>query len=387
MNLVLIENIDRPAKALHEDGSIESLSNEMLQKQDSCVTLLVGGECNVVNTPMPIKQVRQIIKALPFALEEQLANDVENNHLHLIGRDNGKAYALTLQHSIMKGIVEKHSPSKLYFLPLLLPVVDGTASALIIDGCACVRINELTAFSVPMDLLPLTIEKYLADDDALKGVQLCYADEPAELLELQLENMGLVVSQTPFTELQKHIRTQTLINSNNLLTGEYQVKVSTENKAHFKFKPVVSVAACLLIVILGINMVSASQQNNLAGMVKNASKEFYLKLFPGERIRGIKRQFSEKLDSSSSSSSGEAYFTGILAKTAGEIRKSKTAQIHSVRFTAKKGVLEISVLTDNVAQLDGIKKKLEQKSLTVEIASANNDGKKIKGLLKVSQNG
>ena len=199
--------------------------------------------------------------------------------------------------------------------------------------------------------------------------------------------MGLEITQVPYSDLQKHIRTQALLNPNNLLTGDYQVKISDDNKSQSKFNSALSLAACLLIVILGINLVSASQQNNLAGLVKNASKEFYLKLFPGERIRGIKRQFSEKLEATSSSGSSDAYFTGILAQAASEIKKSKNAQIHSVRFTSKKGVLEVSVLTDNVAQLDGIKKNLEKNSLTVEIASANNDGNKIKGLLKVSQNG
>ena len=387
MNLVLIENIDLPVKALHEDGSIESLNEEAMSELLNPIALFIGGGINVINTPMPIKQARQIVKALPFALEEQLANDVESNHLQYIGRNNGKAYALTLRHDIMTRIVEQCAPSKLYFLPLLLPVVSETISVLVIEGYACVRLSDLSAFSIPVDLLPLTIEKYLVDDASLQNIQISYAEEEVGLLELQLENMGLEITQVSYSDLQKHIRTQALLNPNNLLTGDYQVKISDDNKSQSKFNSALSLAACLLIVILGINLVSASQQNNLAGLVKNASKEFYLKLFPGERIRGIKRQFSEKLEATSSSGSSDAYFTGILAQAASEIKKSKNAQIHSVRFTSKKGVLEVSVLTDNVAQLDGIKKNLEKNSLTVEIASANNDGNKIKGLLKVSQNG
>ena len=146
MNLVLIENIDLPVKALHEDGSIESLSEEAVNELQNPVTLFIGGSINVINTPMPIKQARQIIKALPFALEEQLANDVENNHLHFIGRKDGKAYALTLSHDIMKSTVDRYAPSKLYFMPLLLPVIADTISVLVIEGYACVRINDLNAF-------------------------------------------------------------------------------------------------------------------------------------------------------------------------------------------------------------------------------------------------
>ncbi|MGR6873901.1 hypothetical protein ACU6U9_16675 [Pseudomonas sp. HK3] len=45
------------------------------------------------------------------------------------------------------------------------------------------------------------------------------------------------------------------------------------------------------------------------------------------------------------------------------------------------------MIVDNIAQLDNIKQKLSGNGLIVDIASATNTGKRVKGVLKVSKNG
>ncbi len=386
MNLLLLDTITSPAQSLLENGDIEALDANILQNIKPTI-LLLGPLCNVVNTPMPIKQARQIIKALPFALEEQLANEVENNHLLYIGRSNGNAHALTIQHSAIAQIIEAHQPDKLYFLPMLLPWEEGEISALIINGYACIRFDEHSAFSVPSELLPLTLEKCLNPEEEKSSINICYAQQKNELLDLQLENLGLEVKPQDYAKYLTHIKTQSLNHSSNLLSGDYKIKIVAENKPQSKFKPLITLAASLVILMMSINFISASQQNTLASKIQSASKDFYVTLFPDERVRGLKRQFAEKLETGSNTSNGSVQFTQILAKSAREIKNSPDSEIQSIRFTSKKGVLEISVLTKNVAQLDAIKQKLEQQNLNVEIASANNDGKKTKGLLKVSYNG
>jgi len=58
-----------------------------------------------------------------------------------------------------------------------------------------------------------------------------------------------------------------------------------------------------------------------------------------------------------------------------------------VRFTRQKNELEINLIVDNIAQLDSVKQKMTDSGLLVDIASATNTGKRIKGVLKVSKNG
>ncbi len=388
MNLFLLNNTQDPVLQLQENGECVLTGTEEAHNTVDGVALLIGTDCQVLNAPMPIKQARQIVKALPFAMEEQLANDLDQNHLVYLGRTDGKAYAATIGHHAMQQISTQHELKKLFFLPLLLPINENSGCIFITNGQACVRIDEFSAFSAPVELLSLTLERSLGDSHTDRAFNICFAQEPDDLLQVQLESLGLQIHKQDFPSLFSHILNEIKSSKNNLLSGPYQVKVKKQNSSLSKFKPLMSLAACLFVILIAGNWFVSSQQNNLADMVKNASKQYYQTLFPGERARaGLRRQFRDKLETASPISQSSNGFTDILAKTTSHIRKNKDAQLQSVRFTSKKGVLEVSLLTNNIAQLDSIKQALEKNNLHVEIASANNDGKKIKGLLKVSNNG
>ncbi len=388
MNLLLLNNTHEPALKFENDGQLLELTAPEEGGSIKDVILLTGTQCQVLNAPMPIKQPRQIIKALPFALEDQLANDLDQNHLVFLGRENGQAYAAVINHDAIEAISPNFPAQKMFYLPLLLPHNPGVTSILIMNGQACVRLGEFSAFSVPAALLALTLEKYLINNDANKAVTICFADEPDELLQVQLENLELEVNLQSFTDIYMHLEAQARQSKTNLLSGPYQVKIKNEHAASQKFKALFALAASVFVIVVATNWISATQQNNLASLVQTASKQYYQTLFPDETVRrGLKRIFNDKLETASPDSQLSGGFTQILAKASSLIRKNKDAQLQSVRFTSNKGVLEISLLTNNIAQLDSIKQQLEKSGMQVEIASANNDGKRIKGLLKVSNNG
>ncbi len=388
MNLLLLNRIQEHTQLFQcEDGALNLIEPDAPSDKND-VLLLAGTQCQVLHTPMPIKQARQIIKALPFALEDKLANELDQNHLVYLGREDGEAYAATITHESMATISQSHPCKKMFFLPLLLPVINNGISVLIINGQACVRLGELFAYCVPTELLALTLEKQLTDKDNTPTLALCFSQATDDLLIVQLESLGLEINMQRYSDMHKHILAETLISNNNLLTDSYQVKEQKAHGASNKFKALAALAACLFVTIVTSNFIGASQKDNLASLIEGASKQYYQQLFPGEKVRrGLKRLFSDKLESASPDAHGATGFTQILAKASAEIRKNKDAQLQSVRFTDKKGVLEISLLTNNIAQLDSIKQMLEKNHLKVEIASANNDGKRIKGLLKVSNNG
>jgi len=389
MNLLLLNNNQDPALKLQNNGQLIELVEPEQAGTVNDAILLTGTQCQVLNAPMPIKQPRQIIKALPFALEDQLANELDQNHLVFLGRTDGQAYAATIDHEIMENISQSYPAQKMFFAPLLLPNTPGVISILILNGQACVRLEEFSAFSVPVSLLALTLERHLTAENTNKSVAICFTEEPDELLQVQLESLGLDIRLSNFSDIYQHMLMQARQSKANLLSGAYQVKIKKENAANQKFTALFALAASLFVIVVATNWISASQQSNLASLVKTASKQYYQTLFPDENARStmIKRMFNDKLETASPDSHGTAGFTQILASASSQIRKNKDAQLQSVRFAANKGVLEISLLTNNIAQLDSIKQQLEKNGLTVEIASANNDGKRIKGLLKVSNNG
>ncbi|MFY0699178.1 MAG: hypothetical protein JXR04_00040 [Bermanella sp.] len=347
--------------------------------------ILNGPICQVLSAQMPVKQSRQIIKALPFALEEQLANEIDHNHIQFLGREGTQAHALVCDTHIMETLIQEFNPDKLLYLPLLLPQIEQGICVCILDGMASIRYSTYGAMNITAELLTLALEKLKIKEDMI--VEFYDLDDQHNLLPLEIENLGYEVQQPERKELINHIEKASIGYQWNLLTGAYAKKKAPVKTKQSKLKSPLSIAAALIISVFFIQLIQMKQYQQMTELVKDASKSFYVTLFPGENVRSIRRQFRDKLEESGSGPVTSAGFISILAAATKDISTNSNIEWDAVRFTRQKNELEVNVIVDNIAQLDSIKQKMTSNGLLVDIASATNTGKRIKGVLKVSKNG
>ncbi|GAA6133373.1 hypothetical protein NBRC116188_01620 [Oceaniserpentilla sp. 4NH20-0058] len=341
--------------------------------------------CQILSVQMPVKQAKQIIKALPFALEEQLANDIDQNHIHYLGKENGEAHALIVSHDLMTSVVNTNNPDGLFYLPLLLPQVEKGICVCVLDDIANIRFSKFGAMSVSIDILPLVIERLKNDEREV--VEFHDLDEKNELLSLELENIGFKVIKGEASTLHAHLINQLKSANANLLSGSYQKRKPKNTTKINKFKAPLALAAVLLVAMFVTQLKELNQYKQMGDLVSNASKSFYTNLFPDERVRSLRRQFKDKLEETGGATTINNGFVNLLASTTKGINESGGAQWDAVRYTGKKNEIEVNLIVKNVAQLDGIKQKLASSGLQVDITSATEVGSQIKGVLKVKQNG
>lgn len=357
-----------------------------LNEGEALDTLILNGPiCQVLSAQMPVKQSRQIIKALPFALEEQLANEIDHNHIQFLGREGTQAHALVCDTHIMETLIQQFNPDKLLYLPLLLPQIEQGICVCILDGMASIRYSTYGAMNITAELLTLALEKLKIKEDMI--VEFYDLDDQHNLLPLEIENLGYEVQQPERKELINHIEKASIGYQWNLLTGAYAKKKAPVKTKQSKLKSPLSIAAALIISVFFIQLIQMKQYQQMTELVKDASKSFYVTLFPGENVRSIRRQFRDKLEESGSGPVTSAGFISILAAATKDISTNSNIEWDAVRFTRQKNELEVNVIVDNIAQLDSIKQKMTSNGLLVDIASATNTGKRIKGVLKVSKNG
>lgn len=364
----------------------ESLHEVSLNSVENLDKLIINSTaCQVLSVQMPVKQAKQIIKALPFALEEQLANDIDKNHIHYLGKENGEAHALVVDHDLMTSAVNSSNPNGLYYFPLLLPQVQKGVCVCILDGIANIRFSKFGAMSVGLDILPLVVERLKNDECEI--VEFHDLDEKNELLALELENIGFEVVKGEASSLYAHLNNQLAQTDANLLSGIYQKRKAKNSTKLNKFKAPLALAAALLVATFVIQLKELNQYKQMGDLVASASKSFYSNLFPDERVRSLRRQFKDKLEEVGGSSTINNGFVSLLANTTKGINESGGAQWDAIRYTGKKNEIEVNLIVKNVAQLDGIKQKLSNSGLQVDITSATEIGSQIKGVLKVKQNG
>jgi len=339
---------------------------------------LTGPQCQVYTVDMPLKQTRQITKALPFALEEQLAQDIDLQHIVFLGKKQRQAYAQVISHDVMKSIQETGAQHA-YYLPLSLPLEKSQATIAIIEEQAMVRLDEYQGFALPISALGLFLQRYKAQYTGLT----VYGELP-ELIKLELESDGIAFNVNALSELVSHL--EQAKPKFDLMTGPYKVKVKKTNTKLNKFKAPATLAAAIFVAGVSINWVNALQLSAKAEAIENASKEYYQQLFPGDNANyGMKRQFSNRLEDGVQVSNGES-FTQILSAVGKQLVNQNNTETESIRYNKSNAELEIEVIVPNIGQLDQFKQTMAKQNYSVDIASANNEKGKTKGLLKVKKN-
>lgn len=383
MNTYLFDTQNAKALLWNEDGLSElDVESSTLDGQ----VILLGNTASTVKVEMPIKQAKQIVKALPFALEDKLATEVEENHIVYLGSKSGSAHALIIEHERMERLAELGVTSATS-LSSILPCEKGCATLATFQGYAYIKTDELYSVCAPLKLLSFTLEQLRKEETIGDEINLIEFTELDELQKAELTNLDFSVQELSFLDVYHQIKSG-FDKSVNLFSGIYKPKAIKTNKKPFKFKAPVALAASLLIATLMGLSLQTDQLESKAEAVKQASIGYYKKLFPGERVRerAFKRQFRESVGDSGTSLGGGS-FTTLLATSTSNIKANAKLELDAARFNKNKSTLELSLIANSVGDLEKLKTELTAKALSVEIASANQSGGKIKGLLKVKSNG
>lgn len=383
MNTYLYDTQNAKALLWNEDGISEvDVDSSELGGQ----LIMLGNTTSIVKVEMPIKQAKQVIKALPFALEDKLASEVEDNHIVYLGSKSGYAHALIIEHEEMERLSTLKATSATA-LPSVLPYEKGRTTLATLRGNAYIKTDEFYSVCIPLKLLSFTLEQLRKDEVIGNEISLIEFTELDELQKAELTNLDFSVYELSYLDVYHQIKSG-FDKSINLFTGIYKPKTIKANRKPFKFKTPVALAASLLIATLAGLSLQTSQLEGKALAVKQASIDYYKKLFPGERVRerAFKRQFRDSIGSSGGNT-GAGSFTELLATSTTNVKANSKIELDAVRFNKNKSTLELSLIASSVGDLEKLKTELTAKALTVEIASANQSGGKIKGLLKVKSNG
>jgi general secretion pathway protein L len=351
---------------------------------------LFGTNLNIAAISMPLKQEKQIIKALPFALEESLGSEIEDTFIKYISKHNGVAYSLIFDKKSMRQLYDETLNKTVSYLPNILPATNTSISILILKGTACVKINEHYSYSIPVNMLEKSIALELKDNPEKMGLMIFQLKDDTDNNQLtiaQLQSLNLPITLGELSEINKEILSPGKPPL-NLLSGEFKRKSNKKKASTTKLKlPAYLIAASVLIFIITTKIETSKLEAQTAG-VQSASIEFYKKLFPNERVRPklMKRQFNDAIQQAGGGGASLG-FSSLLTQTASETIKNKDITFESMKYNSKNKSLELSLTCKSVGQLDQLKKELVSKGLSVDIASANQSGSYVKGVIKVSNNG
>lgn len=335
------------------------------------VALVPAADVVLSEVLLPSKPNRQIIQALPYMLEEEHAEDIEQLYLALGQcQQRGKEYwqqvalckKVQLEQWVGSLVVAGFQPTQLLPDALLLPLHQDGASAIELAGQWLLRQGQWQASSIEPG--------WWSDFLSLANIELIhsYSPWPTEILQ----NVQAAEPELPLALLAQQLPEQRF----SLLQGQYAPK-----KAQNKIWSVWQSSAFLAISCLALYLITLGaqvwQQGQQLQQQRAELVTLYKSRFPAESTRDISRQLARKLQGAGTGQ--DASLFSLLNDLQQELAATTNVRLDNLKYDQKTSELRFQAEADSFQRFDNLKTRLEQKGFEVKQGALSNEGGKVQG--------
>jgi general secretion pathway protein L len=366
-----LDNSGAPQGGIHA-GSLTDAAGEATGLR--VVVLAPGKDCLLTQVDVPGRSRQKLLRAVPFALEEQLSDEVENLHFAVSAAMVGgawpvavisKAYMETLQAAITEAGLEVQQ-----VIPemLAIPYTGSETSVLVENDVALVRTGSIAGYAVDSDNLGMLLALQKVDEnEQLPALHLFVPQDnlQPDTADFIGETRVEPYSGDPLTVFATGVDAQAI----NLLQGDY----GRAGDWARVLQPWRATAALLLAAVLVSNVVMGVDYLRLSGerdQLNAQIEETFKKALPDtRRIVNPRVQMQQQLDSLQRHAGAGGGFLSLLGQSAAVLKGMQGVEISGASFRA--GRLDIDLTIANLQLLDQLKQALIQPGkLAVEIQTA-----------------
>jgi len=351
------------------------------------VVLAPGIDCLLTHATVPGRNRQKLLRAVPYALEDQLIEDVENLHFSLGPALPGGGYPVAViatRH--IDAILETCRSAGLdvyQIIPDLLavPCVGDAVCVVIEDDMALVRTGPYSGFAVETENLGVLLARLPQAEDTPARTLSIMMPAGAVMPDLGEHVSGAEIARYEDSVLMLLAR-GTGAPFIDLLQGPY----SRSQEWGKLWRPWRATAALLLAGVLISNIVTGVDYFRLRGeqdALNERMQAIFMEAFPGtKRIVDPRVQMQQQLDHLQRQAGSGARFLGLLARSANILRTAQDIEISGASYRA--GRLDVDLTAANLQVLDQLKQSLSASGLSVEIQSAAADaGQRVKSRLRI----
>lgn len=329
-------------------------------------------------------------QAVPFALEELVADDVDSLHFALGSKGKDDAYPVAvISRRVMDELAEQCEsaglrPSQVVPETLALPQLEATIpgvcswSALLDQDQAVVRLGGFKGFATDAGMASIMLEGARSE--------LPEQENPALVVFRTSDAGKLVVPESIDVEMRKCDHRLALYASGlatsariNLLQGIYNPKKNFD-KTWKPWRWTAALAACVCIVLFAgkwLDVRKLSQQNAyLDAQIAVAFKQ----ALPDTRMQRPQRQIQAALDELENVNNDG--FIHRLAQISDSLATQPQTTLRTIGY--RSGRFDLDLNTDAVPTLDALKSELSKRgSLAMSVQSANRENDAIRGRVRI----
>ncbi len=377
---------------LKSAAQLSELTEKSSQRQ---VNIIVpGSDVLLKQLTVPGKSQRSIRQAVPYMLEDELAQDVEKlffSYADLPTDEQGNnCFTAVVEHVQMKRwltwLADANITAKVLLPDILaMPQVLSKWSAIAIGQASneqvIVRQRSWQGFTLDPITWWLQCEILSHEESSVeRNGENVLIEAYSPLANSDKLGVTVMPEELPMALMAKHYTKSTF----NLLQGEYKIKIQHGNLLRYWFS-VAGIAACALLLSLGYKGAQLWQLNAQLDNVEQEIITTYKSTFPQEkrvRLSTIKSQLKQKLSAFGGGSDREG-FLAVLVKVQPAFSKVPALKPSSLKFDGKRQELRLQATANGYQYFEQFKAALEASGLTVKQGAQKNQGEQVTGLFSI----
>lgn len=368
----------------------------LVADQHKVIVLLDSTNVHLNHVQLPTSNRQKMLRAIPYALEEQLAEDVDDFHF-VIGKPDphyGTPVAGIRKNTIENLLATFHEAGINVdaVIPdaICSPAAPHQWSVLFHGGKALVQFEALIGTVIDTANLPLILQANLNKAENKPEKIVCFfldgeevepglddIDADVEIIKVAYNTHPLVIFCGEFAKAK----------SLNLLQGKYKPKRKSSG-SWYRWRLAASLAAVWLLLYLGINLFELNRFDAKNRELSAQIEAIYKQSFPAsKRIVNPRVQMEQKLaELKGGGGMQESQFLSLLTDSASVISNQKDIEIQSIDFRNNR--MDIGLTGTNLQSVETLNKQLDKSaSLKTEITSATSEKNSVRGSIRLQRTG
>ncbi len=378
-------------------GTLDELSEAASNHR---TVVLLNSQCLHINQlQLPTQNLQKMLKAVPYAIEEFIAEDIENFHFVIAKNKHNSLMAvvgidkITLQNIIQ--IFQEANITLEKIIPDVLCLAANGQQWVCLNylDTSYLQTDTLNGMALSHDVLPYILNSKLQDETQnLPEKILLFTEQEntAAFDQLQLNNLSngvklekidIVYNKHPLVVFCGHYKQALPL---NLLQNEFKNKrKSAVLWQHWRLAA--SLAAIWLVLNLALTSFQYTQIKSANNITKAKIEQVYKKTFPkSQKIINPRVQMEQKLKelrSGTGNSNNGLIF--LLAESFGTLSSDKN-NITLQSLTFRNNRMDVGLDSNNLQAIENLNKSLNSNNkIKSEIISSSSEKDKVKGNLRI----
>jgi len=370
-------------------------------QQRSVITLVPSCDVVLKRLSVPSKSARAMRLAVPYMLEDELAQDVEQLFFAYAdidkqlgeGSKDENCFVAAIDRILMQQWLQWFIDAEIScknMLPdiLALPLVKNGCSAIVLNEQILIRQGIWQGLTIDFSTWPVISRQLInsvnnqeaeGEDQQEEFSIHAYSALPSDSREL---NITAMPEELPLALLAQNVQQQSF----NLMQGEFQYKEKRSPiRANWLWAAGIAIFALLFNV--GLKGSHLLQLNAQQEVINKEIIQRYKTAFPNSkkvRINTIKSQLKRKI----SEAGGEGEQTGfltMLSKVRPAFEAVPELKPDSLKFDGKRQEIRIQAVASDYQYFDKFKSEVEKTQLEVDQGAQSNQGEQVSGSFSISE--